>query len=347
MRGRADVYQVQIPHNEDYMDYCPRLCPTCYDGPCWATRTTYTTESRTRYFLDSTEQLGDELSKSFSDPITEPTVSEWDISRPIRFFFDKDVAPASQYLYWFNSGKSVFEFRIPLHQPVVSSFLANCKSPSPDQQALMKKIDEEALAAKKVAEERRIAEEERLAKAREAEEQARIAKEKATAALVAKVAADNAARIKRRSDAITQFCGSPQSTVNASSLASLLAAHTALATVDMGYRGIAQNPMMINGRPEQLPVKTEIFPDGHIKYRIEAGVFHTDAARYSTYKSLVLYRFDKVEAKSDSLEIRLPVKNNPDPKEYAVLKLMFDKGWQSTMTSEQVIETIEKYLSID
>jgi len=135
--------------------------------------------------------------------------------------------------------------------------------------------------------------------------------------------------------------------VSTAGLNEALLGKTVAPTVEVGYEASTKNPMLVNGRPAMFPVKTQIYPDGREFYRIEYGILHADADKYTTFKREAVFQITKIEAKNDCLEIEMPVSINssiPDPKLKAYIQLKFGKGWQSSMSTDQVLAQIERYL---
>jgi len=122
---------------------------------------------------------------------------------------------------------------------------------------------------------------------------------------------------------------------------------TVASTVAIGYQASAEHPVMVNGRPAMFPAKTQIYPDGHEFFRIESGLVHADAAKYTTFNPGSFYEITKVEAKNDCLEIDMAVSMNSkvlDSKLKAGVKFMLGKGWQESMTTDAVLALVGKYL---
>jgi TPR repeat protein len=137
--------------------------------------------------------------------------------------------------------------------------------------------------------------------------------------------------------------------VNLSELTNALVGKNVVPTVEIGFDATTKNPVTYNGQPARFPVKTQIYPDGHESFRIESGILHTDADKYRAFKDEIRFQITKIEAKNDCLELEMPPLGSDGQPEIKAsrkgqVKLMFGKGWQSTMTTDSVLQTIMKYL---
>lgn len=137
--------------------------------------------------------------------------------------------------------------------------------------------------------------------------------------------------------------------VNIPELNSALVGKNVEPTVEIGFDATTKNPVIYNGQPARFPVKTQIYPDGHEFFRIESGILHTDADKYRAFKDEIRFQITKIEAKNDCLEIEMPplgTDGQPEIKgsRKGQVKLMFGKGWQSSMTTDSALSIIMKYL---
>jgi hypothetical protein len=135
--------------------------------------------------------------------------------------------------------------------------------------------------------------------------------------------------------------------VNGSALVSALTGKTVVPTVEVGYTGSVANPLMVNGQPAIFPVKTLVYPDGRENFRIEYGILHADANQYKSFKSGMRFQVTKVIIKDDCLELEIPMFTEGailDKSFRGDVKFMFGKGWQSSMTTESVLQTVMRYL---
>ena len=129
--------------------------------------------------------------------------------------------------------------------------------------------------------------------------------------------------------------------VNGTALTSELTGKALMATVEIGFDGETASPVIMNGQPVEFPVKTLIYPDGHERIRIERGILHADAAKYRSFKTDIEFHVSKVTLAKDNLEIVL---TPPSGSTVGDLKVMFSPGWQTSMTNDAVLETVNKYL---
>jgi TPR repeat protein len=135
--------------------------------------------------------------------------------------------------------------------------------------------------------------------------------------------------------------------VDSSKLSTALNGKTLIPTIEIGYKASTANPAIINGHPAMFPVKTLIYPDGRENFRIEYGILHADANQYQSFKSGMRFQVTKVIIKDDCLELEIPMFTEGailDKSFRGDVKFMFGKGWQSSMTTESVLQTVMRYL---
>ena len=135
--------------------------------------------------------------------------------------------------------------------------------------------------------------------------------------------------------------------VDSSKLSTALNGKTLIPTIEIGYKASTANPAIINGHPAMFPVKTLIYPDGRENFRIEYGILHADANQHQSFKSGMRFQVTKVIIKDDCLELEIPMFTEGailDKSFRGDVKFMFGKGWQSSMTTESVLQTVMRYL---
>ena len=125
--------------------------------------------------------------------------------------------------------------------------------------------------------------------------------------------------------------------VDTSQLSALLLNKVVVPTIEVGAKC-----NMESGQQMQFDTRTDILPDGQIRYRVIDHIFTNLAAQYTSYKDGLSFSVVKVEAKKDGLEVQLKtVISNQS----AHVKFLLSKDWQSSMTNDAVLKLINRYLS--
>ena len=135
--------------------------------------------------------------------------------------------------------------------------------------------------------------------------------------------------------------------VNGAALASLLTGRTVASKIDIGYMGRE------NGSAGTSALGTVIYPDSaggirvEMKVRVGMSVFdNLNASEYTRFTPGSEFHVGKVEIKNDYLEFLLT--SSVEPEKQSVVRILFNRGWQSNLTNDAVLGVIEQcFRSVD
>jgi hypothetical protein len=137
--------------------------------------------------------------------------------------------------------------------------------------------------------------------------------------------------------------------VNLAALDNLLAGKTIYPSIKIASKGISSRLIITANGPDKLPpVITLVFPDGHVEYDAQPGPL---GSRADQFEPLPVFdeglRIGRVSAADAYLEIEVlfttkgTAVSSIDP---GHVRFMLGQGWQSSMTTESVLQTIVKTL---
>src|ERR1039458_9737109 len=134
------------------------------------------------------------------------------------------------------------------------------------------------------------------------------------------------------------FVAKASAQVNEAQLISKLTGAAAAPKIVLGDEG-----KFVSSETISHPVITKIYPNGDFRYEVVSIFGPVVASEYSTF-SFQAFEIGGVSLKKDNLTITLVSILHPEKS--ATVRIMFDKGWQTKMSNQAVLDEVEKTLTI-